>query len=233
MLQTHLQCFCMSEDYDSSIQTILLKEKFVNNSNLLLAFVGIHPQYATSSTDINAFSDFFSSNLDQIDGVGEIGLDPTYTDLYPKNSMTSQKLIFYKMLTLAEQNKKPVSIHSRRSVGDILEVLPSYRIKNLVFHWYEGSKKNLKKINEMGFFASFGPYVLYNKEKQNLLRESDKNFVLVETDGPVRYKGCFENVLTSPSLILSIIFLISNIFERPFQETSELLFLNASRFINT
>lgn len=232
MLYTHLRCFCMSEDYISSIQTLSLKKKFLSGANLVSAFVGIHPQNATTLTDINLFQDFFYSHLDQIDGVGEIGLDPTYIDMYPTNSMVSQKFTFHKMLTLAEKTQKPISIHSRRSVGDIIEMLSSYRIKNAVFHWYEGSKKNLKKINEMGFFVSFGPYILYNKEKQNMLRESEKNLVLIETDGPVGYKGCLENVLTTPTLILSILYSISNIFEKPFQETSELLFLNASRFID-
>src|SRR5690606_39238918 len=122
----------------------------------------------------------------------EIGLDPTYNNIELKNSVESQKFIFHRMLKLAEQNQKPISIHSRKSVEEIIEVLPSYKIKSAVFHWYEGSKKNLKKINDLNFFVSFGPYILYNKEKRNMLREVDIDLVLLETDGPVRYKKCLE-----------------------------------------
>ena len=137
------------------------------------------------------------------------------------------------MLMIAEQNQKPVSIHSRKAVGDILEILPSYRIKNAVFHWYEGSKKNLKKINEMNFFVSFGPYILYNKDKQCMLQEANINLLLLETDGPVPYKKCLENVLTSPSLIISTQYMLSNIIKKSFRETTNILYMNASRFINS
>lgn len=125
----------------------------------------------------------------------------------------------------------PVSIHSRRSVGDILNMLPSYRIKNAVFHWYEGSKKQLKKINDMDLYVSFGPYILYNKEKQDILREANINLVLLETDGPVTYKNCLQSILTSPSLIISIQYIVSTIIEKSFNETTDLLLRNASRFI--
>lgn len=228
---TKIKCFCMSEDYNSSHNTLLLKQTYLKSSNLLQAFVGIHPQFATDLTDIDHFQDFFYSNQQHIDGIGEIGLDPTYTNLETNNSMDSQKFIFDKMLSLAEQNHMPVSIHSRRSVGDILNMLPSYRIKNAVFHWYEGSKKQLKKINDMHLYVSFGPYILYNKEKQDMLREANINLVLLETDGPVTYKNCLQSILTSPSLIISIQYLVSTIIEKSFNETTDLLLRNASRFI--
>lgn len=222
----------MSEDYASSRQTVFLKGNYLKNSNLLQSFVGIHPQFATKLTDIDSFQHFYYSNLENIDGIGEIGLDPTYVNFVSNNSIESQKFIFYKMLLLAEQNQKPISVHSRRSVGEILEILPSYRIKNAVFHWYEGSKKHLKRIIDMNHFISFGPYILYNKEKQDLLRETNINFVLLETDGPVGYKNCFENVLTSPSLIISIQYLVSNLIKKSFKDTSDLLMANASRFMH-
>lgn len=232
MYNTQIQCFCMSEDLDSSYATVHLSVNNLKGSNLLKAFVGIHPQTSTVSIDTESFQHFFNSNLAHIDGIGEIGLDPTYTNLNLKNSMESQKFVFYQMLMLAEKNQKPISIHSRKSVVDILEILPSYRIKNAVFHWYEGSKKNLKKINDMNFFVSFGPYILYNKEKQNMLQEADPNLVLLETDGPVPYKNCLKGVLTTPSLIISTQYLLSKIIKKSFRETTNLLYLNALRFMN-
>ncbi len=229
---TKIKCFCMSEDYDSSYNTLLLKQHYLKGTNLLHAFVGIHPQFANDLTDIDSFQNFFYSNIGHIDGIGEIGLDPTYVNPETKNSMESQKFIFETMLLLAERNQIPISIHSRRSVGDILNMLPSYRIKNAVFHWYEGSKKQLKKIINLDLCVSFGPYILYNKEKQNMLREANIDLVLLETDGPVKYKGCLENVLTSPSLIISVQYLVSTIIEKSFDETTNLLLQNASRFIH-
>ena len=80
------------------------------------------------------------------------------------------------MLDMAEKYDKPVSIHSRRSLNDVLDILTSYKLKKVVFHWYDGSKTFLRKINELGYYVSFGPYLLYSEDKKILLKESDPSF---------------------------------------------------------
>src|SRR6476620_6143637 len=109
------------------------------------------------------------------------------------------------MLDIAENNNLPVSIHSRRSLKDVLEILTSFNLKSVVFHWYDGSKAFLRKINDLGYYVSFGPYLLYSEDKKSLLKESDISLLLMETDGPVYYKRCFENIPTSPVFIISLI----------------------------
>lgn len=230
---TKIQSFCMSEDLISSIATVSLKEKYFKESDLLNAFVGIHPQFASSSNSVDLFYSFFHSNLRSIAGIGEIGLDPTYSLLDRSNTSERQEFVFRKMLTLAENKNKPISLHSRRSVNEILEILPSYRIKKAVFHWYDGNKKNLKIINDRGYFVSFGPYVMYTHDKQSLLKQSDINLLLVETDGPVTYKYCFDDaVITSPSMVISIINFISILLKKSFSELSEILYTNSKKFMN-
>lgn len=223
----------MSENLNSSIKNIYIKKTLFQNSDLFKAFVGIHPQNVNNIQNLDSFDSFFSSNLDSIDGVGEIGLDPTYAlpdDDAPH--LENQKIVFNHMLTIAERSGKPISIHSRKSLKQILEILPSFEIKSAVFHWYDGSKKILKKINELGFFVSFGPYLLYSKDKQMLLKESDKNLLLLETDGPVNYRYCFNGVLTSPSLIVSLINFASNILKISFEDLTEIINDNSKHFIN-
>ena len=174
----------------------------------------------------------FQSKHDFIAGIGEIGLDPTYTNLYSSNTQEKQKIVFEKMLSLAETNNMPVSLHSRRSVNEILEILPSYKIRNAVFHWYDGNKSNLKRINDKGYFVSFGPYLLYSNDKHTLLKESDINLILIETDGPVKYKNCFDGALTSPSLVVTIVYFASILLKKSFEELSEILYENSTRFVN-
>lgn len=232
MRQASVQSICVSEDYHSSLEALSLKEKFFKDSDLLRVFVGIHPQFAAVSSDLRLFEDLFQSKHDLIAGIGEIGLDPTYTNLDPGNTPEKQKIVFEKMLSLAETNNKPVSLHSRRSVNEILEILPSYKIRNAVFHWYDGNKSNLKRINDRGYFASFGPYLLYSNDKHTLLKESDINLILIETDGPVKYKNCFDGVLTSPSLVVTIVYFASIVLKKSFEELSEILYENSTRFVN-
>jgi len=221
----------MSENLETSIQTVLLKDRCGSTPDLIHSFVGIHPQFAMRKSDYELFKDFFDSNKTLISGIGEIGLDPTYVDLHGCPFMDTQKWIFEQMLNLAEKSSMPVSIHSRRSVDQILEILPSYRLENAVFHWYDGSKKNLAKINDLGFFASFGPYLIYSHDKQNLFKACDPLLMLLETDGPVGYKKCFQEVFTTPSLIITLVYFVSTLLRVSFEESARLILSNSSRFI--
>lgn len=221
----------MSENLESSIKTLLLKKVFFKESDLFYPFVGIHPQFANHKSDFDAFKEFFDINTEQIAGVGEIGLDPTYVEFNGDSGKEIQKWIFEQMLNLAEQHHKPISIHSRGTVSEILDLLPSYHLDHVAFHWYDGSKKNLRKINDYGYFTSFGPYLLYNLDKQNIFREVDTEFILLETDGPVGYKKCFQEVMTTPSLIITLVYFVSTLLRMPFEETSRLILSNVARFI--
>lgn len=232
MRQANVQAICVSEDFNTSVEALTLKEKFFKDSDFFRVFVGIHPQFAAVTSDLRLFEGLFQSKLDFIAGIGEIGLDPTYSNLSPDNTLERQKIVFENMLFLAETYDKPVSLHSRRSVNEILEILPSYKIRNVVFHWYDGNKSNLKRINDKGYFVSFGPYLLYSNDKHTLLKESDINLILIETDGPVKYKNCFDGALTSPSLVVSIVYFASVLLKRSFDELSDILYENSTRFVS-
>ncbi|MDF0682077.1 MAG: TatD family hydrolase, partial [Candidatus Nitrosocosmicus sp.] len=100
------------------------------------------------------------------------------------------------------------------------------------FHWYDGNKSNLKRINDKGYYVSFGPYLLYSNDKHVLLRESDINLILIETDGPVKYRNCFDGALTSPSMVISIVYFASVLLKKSFEDMSEILYDNSTRFLN-
>ncbi len=227
----NIQVCSVSVDLKSSAKNIILKKKYFDNSWLFKTFVGIHPEHA-SLQHLDAFTDFFLSNKENIHGIGEIGLDPTYTHNNDLNTFDIQKTIFKHMLDIAEKNNKPISIHSRRSLKDILEILTSYRIKRVAFHWFDGNKSYLRKINELGYYVSFGPYLLYSEDKKILLNESDISLLLMETDGPVYYKRCFENVITSPGFIISLINFASIILKKNFNDMADIIFKNSINFLN-
>ena len=104
---------------------------------------------------MKSFNDFFIQNIDSVDGIGEIGLDPSYTFNNVSTDYGNQKTVFNMMLDIAENSNLPVSIHSRRSLKDVLEILTSYNLKSVVFHWYDGSKNFLRKINESWLLCFF------------------------------------------------------------------------------
>src|SRR5688500_1650235 len=181
--------------------------------------------------NLEEFKEFFISNLKYIDGIGEIGLDPTYIN-QNETQYSTQKKTFQFLLELAEKYNKPISIHSRKSLDDILQILPSYKIKRSLLHWFNGSKKQLKQAMDMSIFVSYGPVLLYSQDKKVLLRNTNSDKILVETDGPVRYSNCF-NYLPSSSIshLFSVIKCIGDTLNLDFESSSTLLKSNSENFL--
>ena len=203
-----------------------------NNStrDVVTQFIGIHPQFAETE-DITKFIHLFEYNIGSIDGIGEIGLDNTYNEY--NVSYQKQKEVFNSMLNLAEKTKKPVSIHSRRTLDDILETLKTYNIGNVLLHWFSGSKKQLSKSMDMGLYVSYGPVLVYSDEKKVLLKNTNINRFLVETDGPVKYSRCFKGLVSlSSSFLVSIINSAADVLGMTYHETTDVIKRNSEGFLN-
>jgi TatD DNase family protein len=210
-------------DVETSIKSFSL---FNTHRDVVKQFVGIHPE-ASAREDLERFKEIFRSNLHHIDGIGEIGLDGTY-DVPIKR----QEQVFRTMLELAESSGRPVSIHSRKMVDGVLEILSSYHIKSALLHWFAGSKKQLAKCMDIGLYVSYGPPLVYSEDKTVLLKKTDRDRFLVETDGPVQYSNCFENKpAISTSYLVSVIASAAYAIDMTYDETVELLQKNSKTYL--
>jgi TatD DNase family protein len=210
-------------DYKNSLQTLKLAEK----SNLVLPFIGIHPECAYE--EIDSISKLIEENHQHISGIGEIGLDPTYV----KNDDDTKKQnhVFETLMSYAEKYNKPVSIHSRKSLDDVLQIMTSYNTKHALLHWFDGSKKQLQRAMDMGFFVSYGPVMIYANDKQTLISKTNESQILVETDGPVRFSRCFEMKSGQICFIPSVIFCASKILGKSFDDMKSLLEKNSNSYL--
>lgn len=215
-----------------NIETLIKSLEIFNSTrDVVIPFAGIHPEFAQTE-DVTRFIEIVENNLDFIEGIGEIGLDPAYT-ISKKSSYEAQKEVFNSMLGLAERTKKPVSIHSRGSLDQILEALRTYDISRCLLHWFAGSKSQLVKSTDMGMFVSYGPVLVYSKEKKVLLKNTPLDRILVETDGPVRYSKCFSNFpSSSSSFLISVISCVATVLGMTYYETVALLQRNAESYLD-
>ena len=218
-----IKACCVSMDNENSLQTLQLAKQ----SNLILPFIGIHPERANDK--LGQMTVMIEENHHNLSGIGEIGLDPTFVDT-DEDSKT-QIRVFETLLSLAEKFNKPVSIHSRKSLDDIFQIMTSYNTKHALLHWFDGSKKQLQRAMDMGFFVSYGPVMVYANDKQVLLSKTDESKILVETDGPVRFSRCFEMKSGQISFIPSVIFCASKILGKTFDEMGILLENNSNSFL--
>ena len=224
MEKIHIKACCVSMDYTSSQKTLELGKK----SELVLPFIGIHPEKAQDDPEL--VLNLINENKEKISGIGEIGLDPTYTN--SDEELSKQEKVFRSQLSLAEELKKPVSIHSRKALDEILKILPSYNVPTVLLHWFDGSKKQLQKVMDLDCYASFGPVMVYSKDKQVLLSHARQDKILVETDGPVKYSRCFNNKAAQISFIPSVVFCASKVLCLSYDELGKLLEQNSQRYLS-
>jgi len=223
MKRLHIKACCVSMDYSSSTKTLELGKQ----SDFILPFIGIHPEKAQD--EIESTLKLIDENNEIISGIGEIGLDRTYTN--SDEEFVKQEQVFRTQLSYAEKFRKPVSIHSRKTLDEILEILPSYNIPTTLLHWFDGNKKQLQKTMDLNCYVSFGPVMVYSKDKQVLLSKTNKDKILVETDGPVRFSRCFENKTAQIDFIPSIIFCASKILHMNYDELCDVIEQNSRRFL--
>jgi TatD DNase family protein len=206
-----IRACCVSVDYQSSKTTLELSKK----SPLVLPFIGLHPEKAKD--ELQPMAGLIEENSRQISGIGEIGLDKTYVS--DEDGFRRQTFVFQQMLSLAEKLRKPVSIHSRRTLDEIFSIISSYRLGGILLHWFAGSKQQLKKAMDLGCFVSYGPAMVYSQDKQILLTQTNTDKILFETDGPVKFSRCFGSKTAQITFLPSVLFCASKILGTTYDET--------------
>ena len=223
MKTMHIKACCVSEDFLSSTKTLEISKK----SELIFPFVGLHPGKAFEN--LEPIVDLIKKNSDSISGIGEIGMDSTYVS--SESEYHTQENVFRMQLSLAEKLKKPVSIHSRKALDKIFEIIPSYSLYGKLLHWFDGSKNQLNKAMDMGCYVSYGPLLVYANDKQTLLSKTNIDRILVETDGPVKFSRCFDLKTAQVSFIPSIIFCASKILKKPYDDLAAIIEKNSNAFL--
>ena len=224
MNKQNIKACCVSMDIDTCQNTMKLSEQSKN----ILPFLGIHPEKAQDNPA--PVYEMIKEHQSKISGIGEIGLDKTYIN--SEHEWETQKQVFTNQLSLAEKFQKPVSIHSRKTLDDIFDILSSFKIRNILLHWFDGNKKQLKRAMDFGFYVSYGPLLVYANDKQTLLSNTESDKLLVETDGPVRFSRCFGYKTAQILFLPSVVFCASRILNMTYEETVIILEKNSHRYLN-
>lgn len=184
-------------------------------------FVGVHPSEAEKAEELG----WLRRAAPRASGVGEIGLDPTYSSV---REGSAQMAIFKGQLEVAEKTGKPVQVHSRMAEMECLELLRAYRVPGALMHWLE-SEEALPKAIESGYFVSFGPALLYSKKLQRIASRADPSQILLESDSPVGYSPL--GGVRGPMLIPSVAFKLAELKGERFPETMARCAENSLRFL--
>ena len=200
-----------------------------NQYNEVFASLGIHPEEVKMNEKIeqqlDSIIDLIKQSKQNICAIGEIGLDHHFVKdkkLYPL-----QKTIFDKMLMLAQDLELPVNLHTKGAEKIVFDALPSYKIPNINIHWYSGPENFLKLGMDRGYYFSITPAISYSPVVKKVALNVDKEHLLLESDGPVKYSGkigvpaMVKNVLSSISTLKEI---NSDELEKQIEENTRKIF---------
>jgi TatD DNase family protein len=205
-------------DLETSFAALKHSEKL---PNAVKAFIGVHPSEVQEGTDLA----WEEQALTQASGVGEIGLDPKYSET---GSGSAQMRAFLAQLQMSQAARKPVQVHSRDAERVCLDALGGFTLARVLMHWFQGEEL-VGEVVDRGYFLSFGPSILYSKKLQRMALRCPHGQVLTETDFPVPFGplgGC-----SGPSLVPSVVFRLSELWGEGFEETRATLAENATRFL--
>jgi len=169
---------------------------------LIYPAIGLHPwelgNLEPARTDNTI--EFIEANSKNIVAIGEIGLD------YDKRvikvaSKEQQKEMLKRLLALAKEHEKPISIHSRYAWKDCLDLVKEVGIEKAVFHWFTGFSSVLREILDIGYYVSATPAAEYHEEHRRAIKEAPLEKLLLETDCPVSY-GRENRYRSQPSDVL-------------------------------
>jgi TatD DNase family protein len=214
-------------DLKSCQNDLTLTQKY---PELVHAALGIHPWNVNflKESELEDTINFILENKAYVKAIGEIGLDNKYETTWDK-----QTAVFDKMLHLAEQLNVPVIIHSRGTTEMIVEMLPSYRVKKVLLHWFSYPITALSKAMDAGYFITEGPPATYSNGIREVIEKANLTNLLTETDGPVTYwKKPYNGQLTKPSYIQNVVAAIAEIKKQPIEEVSEQIIKNFETFFN-
>ena len=158
--------------------------KVANGCSRIRTALGLHPQLAHQREHELGM---FDALVSETKYVGEIGLDGGRN--YKQHSNVQLKVFRHIINTVNHAGGRIMSIHCRSSVGAVLSELTACD-GIPVFHWFTGSKSELRKAVSLGGWFSVGPAMLATKRGQELVSMMPKERVLSETDGPfAKIKG--------------------------------------------
>jgi len=204
---------------------ISLAEKY---PTIVYPALGIHPWNINTigENEVQETIEFILAHKDSVKAIGEIGLDNKYETIWEK-----QTAVFDQMLHLAEQLNLPVIIHSRGTTDKIVDMLPSYRVKKVLLHWFSYPMTALAKAIDNGYYITEGPPVTYSAGIREVVDKAPITNIMSETDGPViYYKKPYNGQLTKPSYIHNVVEAIAEIKKMPVEEAAEQIAKNFEAF---
>lgn len=223
------------------------------------AAVGLHPIHTSKShhdADELGGDTGFTSRGEEFDygyyenlaaepkvvAIGECGLDYFRLAGEIDEVKKRQKDAFVKQIELAYELKKPLMIHCREALSDLIEILEANRSKLKtdapgIAHFFSGTTEEAKKLLEMGFYFTFGGTITFPPKAgapdyHGLVELIPLDRILSETDAPYVAPVPYRGKRNEPLYVTEVVKKMAEIKDIPVDEMRAQILKNAEKCFN-
>jgi len=234
---------------DTSAAAVKLAEKYEKG---VYAIVGVHPIHSDACFhdtdelgqgnieftsrgevfDIDTYRPMFESP--HVVGVGECGLD-----YYRIDPSTKAKQIdnFKKQIALANEVKKPLMLHVRKSIDstvhsaylDALDIIRADAKVPFNFHFFAGTVEEARVLLDAGATFSFTGVITFAKEYAELIRFIPHDRIMSETDAPYVTPIPHRGQRNEPIYVIEVVRKMAEIKGLDIEVMKEHIWANAQR----
>jgi TatD DNase family protein len=142
--------------------------------------IGLHPWFATE--DIDGVAELIRKSYPT--AIVECGLDATADESMAP--LVTQRKVFESQLEIAGQLKLPVTVHSRRAVASVVEIICDYPQVRGVMHAFGGSYEQAKQLVDRGWLIGLGGAVTRPNARRvhGIACRLPLEAIVLETDAP-------------------------------------------------
>lgn len=198
----------------------------------MYAAVGIHPEDAQKSSDLDADLDALEALIadrerNKIVAIGEIGFDYYWQPV----DKEVQARAFESQMKLALRYGMPVVVHDREAHGDCFDMVCRFPQVRGVFHSYSGSAEMARELVKRGWYISFsGVATFKNAERvRSVARTIPTDRILIETDAPYLAPHPHRGKLNHSGLMAHTAMTLAELFDMSYEQMAELTRNNAER----
>ena len=167
--------------------------------------------------------------------IGECGLDWFRID---QKDLASEKkrqtALFESQINFAIKHNKPLMLHCRNSYDDVLDILESYKNKNLRgnAHFFAGTVEQAKRFLDLGFTLSFTGVITFTHDYDEVIKSVPIESIMSETDAPFVAPVPHRGKRNEPCYVIEVIKKIAEIKGEPEELVREVLLKNALQNFN-
>lgn len=190
--------------------------------------LGLHPELASQRAHETPL---FDTLCNEAKYIGEIGLDGVSRD--PQERLKQRQVFDSILKSVRKSSPKILTVHSRRASGETIDALEIHLHKTphrVILHWYSGTKAELKRAVDLGFYFSINHAMVRGKAFEAIVEDIPASALLTETDAPFTFDAFATN--RSQSLTLTIDAL-SKVLGKHHEECKQVVWSNFSHIVKS